>query len=264
MRPAAALLLCAALSAPAAASPSETQDFYSADRAVRVTVEYYGSNGSGEASVSVRGASGGKLSSFRTDLPPFSVTVSGDGSRLFFFCGSWGQSVSIYLMEVYSSGGRKLASHKLRMSGPSGEGFSADGRLYAVGASDSGRDTVLVVNVDTGKAVWRKSFKERLSGLRLADSGGSLLAVFEPAAGGRRAALFGPSGEEVWSETLKTGRDLLPKVLNKKHFELWEEGAVYDKNDGYWHARLLRKRLYRITGKGVVPEGVLEVNKNLP
>lgn len=263
MRPLAALLLCAALSPAFAAGPAETRDFFSADRSFRVSVDYYGTNGSGKAAVTVSGSLGKKLSSFKTDLPPFSVTVSGDGRRLFFFCGSWGQSVSLYLLEVYSSKGKKLASHRLRMNGPSGEGFSGDGRLYAVGASGEGKNTLMVLHTETGKAAWRKTFKERLFDLRLAGTGGRLLAVFEAGTRRRRAVLFGPGGDSEWSAVIKTGRDLLPRALDEEGFELWEAGTVYNEEDGYWHARLLKKRYYSITEDGVTPGEVRALNEEL-
>jgi hypothetical protein len=257
-----ALFLCGA--APAEKPEVETREFSSANRAFILKAAYSGKGGWGSARLELYGASGKKISSFEAESPPFTVAVSGDGRRLIFFCGSWGQAVNIYTLKVHAASGELLATHKLEMSGPAGEDFSADSSVYAVAADQGDKRVILVLDSATGKALWRKSFKEKLAGLKLSPSGDRLLAIF-PSAGGSRASVFDRKGAELGSVTVKTGNSLVPRGFTGggSGFELWEEGTVYDEKDGYWHAKLLKKRYYGLTSSGVKETSVKEVNEYL-
>lgn len=244
--PAAALLLCLAGPAAAQGSGAEPREFASGDGRYRVAVTYSGAGGAGDARLDVSGPGGKKISSFVSGSAPFTVTVSPDGSRLFLFCGSWGQMVQLYTLQVFSAEGRRLASHRLPMSGPAGESFSGDGSVYAVGADQADRRVVLALDARSGKELWRREFKERISGLKLSGDGRRLLAVLQAGDAARKVAVLGPGGKEVWSGTVKTSSSLTPRDFpgRGEAFELWEERAVYDEADGYWHNRVVKKRRF--------------------
>lgn len=257
-----ALFLCGA--AASEKFDVETREFASANRAFVLKAAYSGRGGSGRAQLELYGAAGKKISAFEAECPPFTVAISGDGRRLIFFCGSWSQAVSIYTLKVHSASGELLATHKLEMGGPAGEAFSGDSAVYAVGADQGDKRVILALDTATGKALWRGTFAEKLSGLRLSPSGDRLLAVF-PSKGSSRAVIFDRKGRELGSVTVKTGNSLVPHGFTGggPGFELWEEATVYDEKDGYWHAKLLKKRYYGLTSSGVKETGVKEVNEYL-
>ncbi len=244
---------------------AETREFVSANKEFKVTVSYSGAGGGGRARIDLRRVSGRKISSFVADPPPFSVTVSGDGLRLFMSCGFWSRAVSIFKLDVYSSEGKRLATHQLRMSGPAGEDLSADQSVYALGAENDGTYTILVLDAGTGKALWRGKFREKLSGLKLSGTGKMLLAVFTAGDGARRAALFDRAGKELWNTTVKTPHALIPRVFSADDsaFELWEGKTVYDDKDGYYHAKVVRKRYYSVKGQAVKETGVKSLFEDL-
>lgn len=257
-----ALILCGA--APAEKFEAESREFSSANRAFVLKAAYSEKGGWGRARLELYGASGKKISSFEAESPPFTAAVSGDGRRLIFFCGSWGQSVSIYMLKVHAASGELLATHKLEMGGPAGEDFSGDNSVYAVGADQGDKRVILALDTATGKALWRRTFKEKLAGVKLSSSGDRLLAVF-PSGGASRAVVFDRKGKELGSVTVKTGNSLVPRGFTGggSGFELWEEGTVYDEKDGYWHGKLLKKRYYGLTSSGVTQTGVKDVNEYL-
>lgn len=263
-----ALLACALLAlacAPAGAEKfgAEKREFSSPNRKYSAAVAYSGINGGGRARLELRGASGKQISVFESDSAPFTVTVSDDGQRLFLFCGAWGQAVKLFTLKVHAASGELLAQHQLPMDGPAGESFSEDGAVYAVGADQGDKRAVLVLDAGTGRALWRKTFKERLSGLKLAASGGKLLAVFVTGEGRRRAVVFDRAGAELWRGEIKTSNNLTPRIFGRggAEFELWEDRMVYDERDGYWHNRLLKKRSYRFEGGAVREIAVKELNE---
>lgn len=250
---AASLLVLCLGAARAANFGVDTREFTSKNNAFRARVGYSDRGGGGRARLELRGKSGEKISSFEAERAPFTVTISGDGKRLFFFCGSWGQSVSIYTLNVHDSSGALLAGHQIRMQGPAGEDFSADYSVYALGADQGSAWSILVLNSENGELLWRKKFKERLSGLKLSGSGERLLAVFITGQQSRRAVVYDNKGKELWRGDIATGNNLVPKVFSGggSEFELWEDRMVYDEKDGFWHDKVLKKRSYRFTGDGV-------------
>jgi len=262
---AAALLLPLCLCGAAAVKfDAETREFASSNRAFVLKADYSARGGWGPARLELRTAAGKKVSSFVADSPPFTAAVSGDGRRFIFFCGAWGQAVSIYTLNVHAASGELLATHKLEMSGPAGEDFSADYSVYAVGANQGDKRVILALETTGGKALWRAEFKENLAGLKLSPSGDRLLAVFR-LDGASRAAVFDRKGKALGSVTVKTGNALVPRgfTAGGAGFELWEEATIYDEKDGYWHAKLLKKRYYALTPSGVKETEVKEVNEYL-
>ena len=243
----------------------ETREFASKNNAFKLTAGYSGEGGDGRARLELTGAAGRKISVFETERAPFTVTISGDGRRLFLFCGSWWQRVSIFSLNVHNSSGALLASHQLKMQGPAGEDFSENYSVYAIGADQGSSWTILVLNAETGKTLWRSKFRERLAGLKLSGSGERLLAVFIPGEKSRRAVVFDKSGKELWSREIATGNNLTPKVFSRdgSEFELWEDRMVYNEKDGYWHDKLLKKRSYRFTPEGVKETGAGEFNEDM-
>ncbi len=249
----AALLL---LSGPAAARAEnfnkDTREFYSKNGIYTLKAGYSAQGGGGRARLELRGAAGKKISVFESERAPFTVTISGDGQRLFFFCGAWGQSVTIYTLNVHSSAGELLAGHQVQMQGPAGEDFSEDFSVYALGADQGSAWSILVLNTESGDLLWRKKFKEKLVGLKLSGSGERLLAVFVAGEGRRRAVVFDKEGKELWSRALATENNLVPKVFSGdgSELEIWESRMVYDEKDGYWHDRVLKKHTYRFAPDG--------------
>lgn len=231
----------------------DTREFTSKNNAFRAKVGYSGRGGGGRASLELSAESGEKISSFEAERAPFTVTISGDGKRLFFFCGAWGQSVSIYTLNVHDSSGALLAGHQVKMQGPAGEDFSEDYSVYALGADQGSAWSILVLNSENGELLWRKKFKQRLSGLKLSGSGERLLAVFITGQKSRRAVVYDNKGKELWRGTIATGNNLVPKAFSGdgSEFELWEDKMVYDEKDGFWHDRVLKKHSYRFTEDGV-------------
>ncbi len=241
----------------------ETREFASKNNAFRVTAGYSGQGGDGRARLELNGASGKKISVFETERAPFTVTISGDGRRLFLFCGSWWQRVSIFAINVHNASGALLASHQLKMQGPAGEDFSGDYSVYAIGADQGSSWSILVLNAETGKALWRSKFRERLAGLKLSGSGERLLAVFMSGEKSRRAVVFDKSGKELWSREIATGNNLTPSAFSPdgSKFELLEDKMVYSEKDGYWHDKVLKKRSYSFTPEGVKEAGAGELNE---
>jgi WD40 repeat protein len=257
-------VLCSSLAASEDFS-SETREFLSANKAFSVKAAYSGSGGGGRARIELRRASGKTISAFVADPPPFSVTVSDDGRRLFMLCGFWGQTVSLHRLDVYSSLGKRLATHQLSMSGSAGEDLSEDSSVYAIGAEQDGEHTIFVLDSSSGKALWRGKFKEKISGLKLSGDGKMLLAVFVAGDASRRVALFDRSGKEMWGQVIKTSHSLLPRVFSAdgSAFELWEGKTVYEEKDGYYHAKVVKKRYYRVRGATVKETGVKDLFEDL-
>lgn len=231
----------------------DTREFASGNNAFRAKVGYSDRGGGGRASLELSGESGEKISSFEAERAPFTVTISGDGKRLFFFCGAWGQSVSIYTLNVHDASGALLAGHQVRMQGPAGEDFSDDYSVYALGADQGQAWSILVLNSENGELLWRKKFKERLGGLKLSGSGNRLLAVFITGQKSRRVVVFDNKGKELRRVNIATGNDLVAKAFSEdgSELELWEDKMVYDEKDGFWHDKVLKKHSYRLTEDGV-------------
>ena len=262
----AALLLLLSLGAGRAEKfDQETREFASKNNNFRLAAGYSGRGGDGRARLELSGPAGKKISVFVAERPPFSVTISNDGRRLFSLCGSWSQMVSIYMLDVYAASGTLLASHQVEMQGPAGEDFSGDNSVYALGADHGESWSILVLNTEKGALLWRKEFKERLAGVKLSGSGEKLLAVFAPGAGKHRAAVFDKSGKEIWSRLIATDNNLSPRAFtgDGSGFELWEDRMVYDEKDGFWHGKVLRKRVYRFTPKGAEEVSSKEFNEDL-
>lgn len=260
----AALLLALCLGSPRAENfNAEKREFTSRNNAFRAKVGYSGHGGAGSARVELVGESGKKISTFTAERAPFTVTISGDGQRLFFFCGAWGQSVTIYTLNVHDASGELLAGHQVTMQGPAGEDFSEDYSVYALGADQGTSWSILVLDTEDGSRLWKKKFKERLGGLKLSGSGEKLLAVFITGDNSRRAVVFDKEGKELWRGSIATGNNLAPKAFSgdDSEFELWEDRMVYDEKDGYWHDKLLKKRAYRFTPEGVEEIGAKELNE---
>ncbi|OGR77009.1 MAG: hypothetical protein A2X32_06925 [Elusimicrobia bacterium GWC2_64_44] len=259
-------LLAALLLLPACASAEnfdkETRDFSSKNKAFRLAVSYSGTGGAGRARAVLTGAGGKNISSFEADRPPFSVTLSGDGRRLFFFFGAWGQSVSIFGVDVYSSAGERLASHQVRMDGPAGEDFSDDNSVYALGTEQAGARAILLFDVKSGRLLWNKKFKERLAGLKFSGDGSRLLALFS-VDGAWRPVIYDKAGRELGRAELKGTGHLAPRVFSRDGtaFELWEDRTVFNEKDGYWHARLVKKRYFRLAAGGIEPDGVKDFDE---
>ena len=229
-----------------------SREFYSKNGIYTLKVGYSGQGGGGRARLELRGAAGKKISVFESDRAPFTVTISGDGQRLFFFCGSWGQSVNIYTLDVHSASGELLASHQVQMQGSAGEDFSEDHSVYAFGEDRGTEWNILVLDSEDGALRWKKKFKQKLVGLKLSGSGERLLALFVTGENGRRAVIFDKAGKELWRRELATGNNLLPKAFSGdgSELEIWESRMIYDEKDGYWHDTALKKHLYRFGTDG--------------
>ena len=241
----------------------ESREFVSANKAYVLKVDYSGPGGSGRARFRLSGASGKNISSFESMRAPFSVTVSGDGRRLFALNGFWSHSVSITDLSVYNSSGKVLASHEVRMLGPSGEDFSGDLSRYALAADPGQGGVIYVLNSETGRILWKKSFKERVSGLKLSGDGSRLVAVFAGGQNSSQVAVFGNDGAEDWRGVIRTKNNLVPKVVSADggEFELWEGKMVYDEKVDYYRDTVLKKRHFRFAGAAAEQVSVEEVNE---
>jgi len=166
-------------------------------------------------------------------------------------------------MNVYSSAGKVLARHDLRMIGPSGEDFSRDFSVYALGADPGQGGAIYVFNCETGQLRWKKKFKERLSGLKLSGDGARLVAVFSAGEGVFRTAVLESDGREAWHGVIKTKNNLVPRVVSADgdEFELWEGKMVYDPKVDYYRDTVLKKRRFRFTGSGAEQVEVKDVNE---
>lgn len=256
-------LLAALLLAPALCGAEQfdkqVRDFSSRDGKYQLRVGYSGSGGAGRARATLSGPDGRKISTFETDRPPFSVSIPGGGRRLFFFCGAWGQSVSIFGVEVFSQAGEKLAWHPLQMSGTAGEDFSDDGSVYALGADQGGTRSVLLFDAGTGKLLWKKKSPDKLAGLKLSGDGSRLLALYARKADWL-AVVYGKAGGEIGRAAVESDNNLTPRAFSRDgtSFELWENTNVFEK-DGYFHAKLVKKRSYRLTPSGIEAAGVRDL-----
>lgn len=250
----AALLLLPALCA-AERFDKEVRDFASRNNQYQLKVGYSGAGGAGRARAVLTGPDGKKLSTFETDRPPFSVSIPDDGRRLFFFCGAWGQSVSIFAVEIYSQAGERLASHPLQMAGPAGEDFSADGSVYALGADQGASSAVLLFDAGSGKLLWKKKSGDRLAGLKLSGDGSRLLALYSRRADWL-AVVYTKAGGEAGRAAVTSKNNLTARPFTRdgSSFELWENTNVFEK-DGYFHAKLVKKRTYRLTPSGLEAAG---------
>ncbi|MDD5209043.1 MAG: hypothetical protein PHV36_06635 [Elusimicrobiales bacterium] len=249
----AALLVFSSLAAARAENfNKDNREFYSKNGIYTLKAGYSAQGGGGRARLELHGAGGKKISVFETERAPFTVTISGDGQRLFFFCGAWGQSVTIYTLNVHSASGELLAGHQVQMQGPAGEDFSEDFSVYALGADQGSAWSILVLNAETGELLWRKKFKEKLAGLKLSGSGERLLALFITGESGRRAVVFDKEGKELWSKALATGNNLVPRFFSGdgSELEIVESKMVYEEKDGYWHDKVLKKHVYRFSPDG--------------
>lgn len=233
----------------------EVRDFASRNGQYQLKVGYSGTGGAGRARAVLTGPGGKKLSAFEAGRPPFSVSIPDDGRRLFFFCGAWGQSVSIFALEVYSQAGEKLASHQLQMTGPAGEDFSADGSVYALGAEQGGTRTLMLFDAGSGKLLWKKKTADRLDGLKLSGDGSRLLALYSRSADWL-AVVYNKAGAEAGRVAVASNNNLTPRSFSRdgSSFELWENTNVFEK-DGYFHAKLVKKRTYRLTPSGIEAAG---------
>ncbi len=242
---------------------AESREFISANKAYHVKVDYSASGGGGRARLEFRSASGKKLSVFETRRAPFSVTISGDGRRLFALNGFWSQSVTITDMVIYNSAGKVLATHDVRMVGPSGEDFSGDYSVYALGADPGQGGALYVFNSESGSLLWKKKFKERVSGLKLSGDGARLVAVFSAGKDSYKVSVFEKDGSEAWRGLIKTKNNLIPRVVSSggEEFELWEGKMVYDEKVDYYRDTILKKRRFRFTSSGAEQVDVKEVNE---
>lgn len=241
----------------------ESREFVSSNKAYRLKVDYSASGGGGRARFELSTAAGKKLSSFETLRAPFSVTISGDGRRLFALNGFWSQQVTITDMNVYTSAGKVLARHDVRMVGPSGEDFSSDLAVYALGADPGQGGAIYVLDTATGGLRWSKKFKERVAGLKLSPDGTRLAAVFSAGPGAFRAALFDAEGTETWHAVIKTRNNLVPRLFSAdgEEFELWEGKMVYDEKVDYYRDTIVKKHRFRLTPDGAEEISAEEVNE---
>lgn len=242
---------------------AESREFVSANKAYRLKVDYSGAGGGGRARFELLNKAGKRLSLFETRRAPFSVTVSGDGRRLFALNGFWSQQVAITDMNVYASSGKVLARHDVRMMGSAGEDFSADFSVYALGADPGQGGAIYVFDCATGALRWSKKFRERVNGVKLSGDGARLAAVFSAGPGSFRAAVFGSGGAELWHAAIKTRNNLAPHSFSADggEFELWEGKMVYDEKVDYYRDTIVKKRRYRLTGGGAEEISVKEVNE---
>lgn len=255
--PAAALLIALAAALPAAGQGA--REFASPDGRWRVLVSPLRQGG---ARVSLPASGGAPAASFTAARAPFSVSVAPGGGRLIFLCGSGGQSVHIYALDVYDRAGRLLASHPVSMTGTAGEDFSADGSAYAIAGEADGERTIYVLHTGTGKLAWKRAVKGRPGGLKLSGDGRRLLALL-PEKGGWLVEAFGPGGRPAGSAPLRTANEASLRAVSSDggSFEVWEARPVYSEADGYWHARLVKKNYFRAAGGRVEPAGSREFDE---
>jgi len=242
---------------------ADSREFVSANKAYRLKVDYSGTGGGGRARFELLTKAGKRISIFESKRAPFSVTISGDGRRLFALNGFWSQQVSITDLNVYSAAGKVLARHDVRMIGPCGEDFSGDFSVYALAADPGQGGAIYVFDAATGSLRWSKKFKERVAGLKLSGDGARLAAVFSAGPGAYRAAVYGPDGAEAWQAVIKTRNNLVPRLFSAdgEEFELWEGKMVYDEKVDYYRDTIVKKRRFRLTGNGAEEISVKEVNE---
>lgn len=234
---------------------AESREFASANKAYRLKVDYAGTGGGGRARFELLNKAGKRLSLFESRRAPFSVTVSGDGRRLFALNGFWSQQVTITDMNVYSAAGKVLARHDIRMIGPSGEDFSSDFSVYALGADPGQGGAIYVFDAATGALRWSKKFKQKVTGIKLSPDGARLAAVFSAGPGAYRAAIYEADGAEAWQTVIKTPNNLTPRRFSAdgEEFELWEGKMVYDEKVDYYRDTTVKKRRFIFTPSGVEP-----------
>ncbi|OGR66010.1 MAG: hypothetical protein A2X31_12380 [Elusimicrobia bacterium GWB2_63_22] len=235
----------------------ESREFVSANKAYRLKVDYAGTGGGGSARFELMDKAGKRLSLFESRRAPFSVTISGDGRRLFALNGFWSQQVTITDMNVYSAAGKVLARHDIRMIGPAGEDFSSDSSVYALGADPGKGGAIYVFDAATGSLRWSKKFKEKVAGVKLSGDGARLAAVFLAGPKAFRAAVFENDGSEAWHTVIKTANNLTPRRFSAdgEEFELWEGKMVYDEKVDYYRDTTVKKHRFRFTPSGVEPAG---------
>jgi len=233
----------------------ESREFVSANKAYRLKVDYAGTGGAGAARFKLMNKAGKRLSLFESRRAPFSVTISGDGRRLFALNGFWSQQVGISDMNVYNAAGKVLARHDVRMIGPAGEDFSSDYAVYALGADPGQGAAIYVFDCATGGLRWSKKFKEKLTGIKLSGDGSRLAAVFSTGKGAFRAVVYDSEGSEAGQTLVRTPNNLTPKRFSAdgEELELWEGKMVYDEKVDYYRDTTVRKRRFIFTPSGVEP-----------
>lgn len=245
--------LAALLAAPAFCAgdfSADSREFVSSNKAYRLQVDYAASGGGGPARFTLKNKAGKQLSVFETRRAPFSVTISGDGRRLFALNGFWAQQVGISDINVYDAAGKVLARHNINMVGPAGEEFSRDFSVYALGADPGQGGAIYVFDAGTGALRWSKKFKERVTGLKLSADGSRLAAVFLSGKGGYRAVVFESDGAEAGSARVRTPNNLTPQRFSAdgEELELWEGKMVYDEKVDYYRDTVVKKRRFVLSG----------------
>lgn len=248
--------LAALLAAPgfcAGDFSADSREFVSSNKAYRLQVDYAASGGGGPARFTLKSKAGKTISVFESRRAPFSVTVSGDGRRLFALNGFWAQQVGISDMNVYDRAGKVLARHNISMVGPAGEDFSRDFSVYALGADPGKGGAIYVFDAATGGLRWSRKFKERVTGLKLSGDGSRLAAVFLSGKGGYRAVVFESDGAEAGSAAIKTSNNLTPQRFSAdgEELELWEGRMVYDEKVDYYRDTVVKKRRFALSGGGL-------------
>jgi hypothetical protein len=244
---AAALLACPAFAADFSA---DSREFVSSNKRYRLQVDYAAIGGGGPARFELKDKGGKKISVFESRRAPFSVSISGDGRRLFALNGVWSQQVAITDMNIYDRSGKVLARHDVRMIGPCGEDFSADFSVYALGADPGQGAIVYVFDSATGALRWKKHFKEKMNGLKLSGDGARLAVVLAAGKNSYRAVVFGADGAEEASVAVKTPNNLTPQRFSAdgEELELWEGKMVYDEKVDYYRDTVVKKRRYTLSG----------------
>lgn len=245
--------LSALLAAPvllAADFSADSREFVSSNKAYRLQVDYAANGGGGPARLTLRNKSGKKISVFETRRAPFSVTISGDGRRLFALNGFWAQQVGISDINVYDAAGKVLARHNINMVGPAGEDFSRDFSVYALGADPGQGGAIYLFDAATGGLLWSKKFKERVNGLKLSGDGSRLAAVLSAGRNSYRAVIFERDGAEAGAAVVKTANNLTPQRFSAdgEELELWEGKMVYDEKVDYYRDTVMKKRRFALSG----------------
>ena len=234
---------------------ADSREFFSANKAYRLKVDYAGTGGAGSARFELMNKAGKRLGLFVARRAPFSVTISGDGRRLYALNGFWSQQVGISDMNVYNAAGKVLARHDVRMIGPSGEDFSSDFSVYALGADPGQGGAIYVFDAATGSLRWSKKFKQKVTGIKLSPDGTRLAAVFNSGPGAYKAAIYGEDGAETWHTVIKTPNNLTPHGFSAdgEELEFWEGKMVYDEKVDYYRDTTVRKRRFILTPSGAEP-----------